>query len=188
MPRLSAKERRHKRGLKEFKKELDKVSPIRLPRGRPSDIRPHEITGRADKFRYIFNQVWDRLWPLLKEARTEQQVEAALSSAASTYYNKSEIWQSELVLRILRDRKFPKTRDAQVNFFADSLAALGEITPRYSRDVCAKERARKKREHHVLRFEVYIECSCSFKGLSHDHACPECRAKVPFPWHSAFPI
>lgn len=188
MPRFSAKERKRRIELKEFKKELDKVSPIRLPRGRPSDIRPSEITGRADKFRYIFDQVWDQLWPLLKEARTEHQVEEAFRSAASTYYNKSEIWQSALVLRILNESKFPKTRDAQVNFFADSLAALGQITPRYSRDVCAKERARKKREHHIVRFEVYIECSCSFKGRSRDQACPKCGAKVPFPWHSAFPI
>src|SRR5437879_2439481 len=82
MSRLSAKERRRRRELKEFQKELDRNSPIQLPRGRPSDIRPSEITGRADKFRYIFDQVWDRLWPMLKEGRTEQQVEEALRSAA----------------------------------------------------------------------------------------------------------
>lgn len=186
MPRLSAKERRRKRGLKEFENELDKDSPIRLPRGRPTDIRPSEITGRADKFRYIFDQVWDRLWPLLGDARTEQQVEEAFRSAASTYYNKSEIWQSELVLRILNDPKFPKTRNPQVNFFADSLAALGEITPRYSRDICTKERARKKREHHIKRFEFRIECSCGFKGFSRDHACPTCGAKISIPWNSPF--
>lgn len=124
---------------------------------------------------------------MLRDAETEQQVEEAFKSAASTYYNKAEIWSAALTLRILDDPKLPKTRDAQVNFFADSLAGLGEITPRYSRDVCAKERAQKRRQHHIIRFEVYIECSCGCRGRSRDHACPKCGAEVPFPWHSFFP-
>ena len=187
MPRLSAKERRYRRELREVKKELDKVSPRRLPRGRPSEIVAREIEGRSQKFRYIFDQVWDSLSPMLLQAQTVQQVEYAFTSAASTYYNKSEIWDSNLVLRIINDPKFPKTRDARVDFFADSLAGLGEITPRYSRDICAKERARRERAHHIIRFEVWIECSCGFKGRSHNHACPRCRTEVPFPWNSAFP-
>ena len=188
MPRLSAKERRRKKEWKEVEKELDRLSPTRLPRGRPTGIIPKEVEGRSQKFQYIFNQVWDDLWPLLSQATTEQQVEKAFQSAASTYYNKSEIWDSNLVLRIITEPKFPRTRDAQVSFFADSLAALGEVAPRSSRDICAKERARKKRKHYIVRFEVWIECSCGFKGRSFSQACPKCKTEVPFPWNSPFPI
>ena len=155
-------------------------------------VRASDIRGRADKFRYIFDRVWDGLWPRLFAAKTEQDVERAFQEYASTYYNRSEVWSSSLVLRIVGDPKFPKRRDAQVDFFADSLAGLGDITPRYSRDICAKERAKAKRAKekraHRIRFEFYIECSCGFKGKSRDHGCPRCGTKINFPWHSAFPI
>jgi hypothetical protein len=187
MPRLSAKLRKHKKDLKELKKELDS-SPEKFPRGRPPMVRTNEIEGRARKFRYIFNQVWDGLWPPLSEAETPQDVERAFQEQASAYYNRSEIWSAPLVLRILNDPKFPKLRDARVNFFADSLAGLGDITPRYSRDICAKERAKQKRAHRILRFEFYVECSCGFKGRSRDHGCRRCGTKINFPWHSVFPL
>jgi hypothetical protein len=185
MPRLSAKLRRRKKDLKELKKELDSF-PEKLAKGRPPRVFAHEVMGRADNYRGIFDQVWDRLWPLLSQAKTEQEVEKALEVGAGTYYNKSHVWPAQLVLDIIRDAKFPKRRDAQVNFFADSLAALGDVTPRSSRDIAAKERARKKHEHRIIRFEFRIECSCSFKGFSRDHACPKCGAKIPLPWNSPF--
>lgn len=147
-----------------------------------------EIAGRAENYRWIFDRVWDELWPLLAKANTEQEVDQAFHKGASTYYKRSDVWSPALVLGIIHEPKFPKTRDAQVNFFADSLAALGEVAPRSSRDICAKYRAEQKRANHIIRFEVWIECSCGFKGLSVDHACPECDSEVPFPWHSAFPI
>jgi len=43
---------------------LDRVSQKR-DRGRPPTVRPSEIRGRADNYRFIFGQVWDRLWPRL---------------------------------------------------------------------------------------------------------------------------
>jgi hypothetical protein len=125
---------------------------------------------------------------ILSKAQTEEDVERAFKDQAGTYYNRSEVWSSALVLRILRDQKFPKTRDAQVYFFSDSLAGLGDITPRYSRDICAKDRAREKRKHHIIRFEVYIVCSCGYAGHSRNQACPKCKTEVPFPWSSPFPI
>lgn len=188
MPRLSAKLRRRKKELKELKKELDSYSGERLGRGRTPKVHGSEVRGRADNYRGIFDQVWDKLWPLLSKAETESEVEKAFETGASTYYNRSHVWPGALVRSILDDPKFPKTRDAQVNFFADSLAGLGEITPRYSRDICGKERAKQKREQHIIRFEVYIECSCGFKGRSRDHACPKCGAEIAFPWNSPFPF
>jgi hypothetical protein len=67
---------------------------------------------------------------------------------------------------------------ARINFLADSLAALGVVVPRRSRDICAAERAKAKREHHVIRYEFYVECSCGYKGPSKDHACRRCGAKI----------
>ena len=87
---------------------------------------------------------------------------------------------AELVLRVLRDTKFPKMRAAQGNFLADSLAGLGWISPRRSRDICAEERAKEKRAHHIIRYEVYVECSCGYKGRSWSHACPKCGARIDF--------
>jgi hypothetical protein len=187
MPRISAKLRKYKKDLKELNKELDSFSE-EFPKGRPPTVRAEEIRGRAEKFQYIFNQVWDGLWPLLSEAETEEDVQRAFQEQAGTYYNRTEVWSTSLVLRILGDPKFPKRRDAQVNFFADSLAGLGDITPRYSRDICARHRAKEKRAQHILRFEFYVECSCGFKGRSRDHGCRRCGTKIDFPWHSAFPL
>jgi hypothetical protein len=115
-------------------------------RGRPARVRPSEIRGRADNYRFIFSQVWERL----------------------------------------HDRKFPKRRQAQINFVADSLAGLGRIAPRRSRDICADERAKAKRAHHIIRYEVYVECSCGYKGRSRNHACPKCRTRIDFGFGSIF--
>ena len=187
MPRLSVKIRKRERQTKLAKKPLDKTSP-KLRRGRPPRIRINEITGRAYNNRLIFDQVWDRLWPLLSKAKTEEGVERAFREGASSYHNRIYGWSGSLILGILHDSKFPKRRKAQINFFAESLAGLGDVSLRYFRDICAKERASEQRRHHIIRFEFYVECSCGFKGRSHDHACQRCRAKIDFPWQSVCPF
>lgn len=75
-----------------------------------------------------------------------------------------------------------KRREAQINFVADSLAGLGWITPRRSRDICDQERAIKKRADKIIRYEFYIECYCGYKGRSHDPGCPKCGAKIILEW------
>ena len=87
---------------------------------------------------------------------------------------------ANLISRVLRDPKLPKRREAQINFLADSLAALGYIAPRSSRDICQKERTREKRTHHIIHFEFYVECLCGFKGRSRNHACRDCGAEIDF--------
>src|SRR5262249_10794530 len=86
---------------------------------------------------------------------------------------------ADLILKVKREAKFPKTRDAQIGFLADSLAARGEITPRSSRDVCERQRAKQKRAYHIIRCEFYIECSCGYKGRSYDNSCRKCGANIP---------
>lgn len=162
------------------KKTIDTFRAKRA-RGRPARVRPSEIFGRADNYRFIFDQVWDRLWSLISRAQSETEVVAAFRQGASPYDGQFLPWVGELALRILREPKFPKRRSAQVAFFADSCAAVGEVTPRRSRDICAQERAKEKlvqRAHHIVSYEFYVECSCGYKGHSQEHACPDCGAKI----------
>src|SRR5438034_11155678 len=84
--------------------------------------------------------------------------------------------QSALILRVLKHPTFPKRRQARINFLADSLAGLGEVSPRRSRDICAAERARAKRAHHIVRYELWVEGYCGYKVRSATHCCRECRA------------
>lgn len=161
------------------KNPIDKISQKRA-RGRPPTVRPSEIRGRAENYRFIFGQVWDRLWPKLSRVQTDQAIIDAFVEEAQPYAPTFMPGLANRVFRILREPKFPKRREAQINFLADSLAGLGYVAPRSSRDVCQKERTREKREHHILRYEFYVECSCGFKGRSHNHACRECGAKIDF--------
>jgi hypothetical protein len=65
-----------------------------------------------------------------------------------------------LILKVLREKKFPKTRKAQINFLADSLAGRDWISPRRSRDICEAER--KKSFIYIIRQDFYIECPCGY--------------------------
>jgi len=174
--------------MKKAKIQLDTVFQ-KGRRGRPARIRrPSEIAGRADNFHDILDEVWERLWPLLSAAQTEQDVTNAFQEGARPYDREFVPSLSSLILKVLHERKFPKQRDARISFLADSLAGLGRITPRYSRDICQKERARQKRTHHVLLYEVYVECSCGYKGRSWNLACASCGARIEFgfaPLHAA---
>jgi hypothetical protein len=77
------------------------------------------------------------------------------------------------------DHHFPKRARAQINFLADSIAALGKVTPRRSRDICMLERMKAKRAHHIVRYEYYVECSCGYEGPAKDRACRKCGATIP---------
>lgn len=189
MARFSAKLKKRRSLEKVPKKALDKVfAHKKKRRGRPTRVRVNDIVGHASNNKIIFGQVWDRLWPLLKDAQTEGSVDSALREGAPSYYQRTDIWSPAVVLELLRDPKLPRTRNAQIKFFAESLAGTGICSARYARDICAKERAREKRAHHIIRFEFRIECSCNFKGFSRGHACPKCGTQIAIPWRSAFPF
>src|SRR5713226_3349942 len=71
MARISAKIRQRTAKAEKANNSLDKVFK---KRGRRAKVRPSEIRGRADNYRFIFNQVWERLWPLLSKAQAEADV------------------------------------------------------------------------------------------------------------------
>jgi hypothetical protein len=149
-------------------------------------VRPSEIRGRADNNRLIFEQIWDHLWPTLSRARADQEVIDAFLEGARPYAQDYVPVLANLIFRTLHEPKFPKRREAQINFLADSIAGLGDIALRSSRDICQKERAREKRDQHILRWEVFIECSCGFKGRSHNLACRKCGTKIDFGFGNSF--
>src|SRR5258708_19581688 len=130
----------------EAKKALDMVAE-KGRRGTKAKGDASAVRGRADNNRGLLDNVWDRLWPALSKAQTEEDVKAAFREA---YPGEHEFmpYQAPLILKVLRERTFPKLRRAQLTFMADSLAGLGLVSPRRSRDLCAEDRARAKRAHH----------------------------------------
>jgi hypothetical protein len=169
-----------RRGTKKQKKiPLDRFSENERKRGRPPKIVAAWVRGRADNYRGILDTVWERVAPRLLKAETRDDVVRSLQDANVGGYAIEFVVAADLILQVLHERKFPKrNRAAQINFLADSIAAQGVISPRSSRDICEKERARIKRIHHIIRYEYWIECSCAFKGRSLNHACPKCEAEI----------
>jgi hypothetical protein len=155
--------------------------PRKRPRGRPRKVIPTEIRGRADNYRGMLNQVWDRLWPLLSQSQTEEDVIRAFDQGASPYTREFVPSLASLVLKIVRERKFRKRRTSRIGFLGDSLAGLGRVSPRRARDICANERARMRgqSQYKILRKDFYVECSCGYKGPALDNACRECGAGIP---------
>jgi hypothetical protein len=150
-------------------------------RGRPPKIRASEVYGRAEHWRGVLEQVWDRLWPLLSNARSEEEITKAFQDGAGPYDQYFAPGLSGLTLRVLQESTLPKKRKPLQRFLADSLAGVEVVTPRRSRDICAKERAKRAEAHYILRYEFYVECSCGYKGHSKNHACPKCGAEISFP-------
>ena len=166
-----------KNSKKEVKNPLDMVSQ-KGRRGPKPRVDGSAVRGRADNYRGLLANVWGELWPRLSQAQTEDDVKAAFREA---YPGEHEFmpYQAPLIFRVLKERTFRKLPRAQVSFMADSLAGLGLVSPRRSRDICAEDRARAKSAHHILRAELYVECSCGYKGHSLKHACPECGTVIP---------
>lgn len=157
-------------------KALDTVEGKR-GRGRPARVRASEIAGRAYNYRLIFSQNWDFIGEPLLKAMTEGEVVQVLNGR----YMREFVPIAPLILKVLHDPEFPKRRETQINFLADSLAGYGWISARHSRNICERERTKEKDATHIIRYEFKIECSCDFKGFSRDHACPKCKAKISFP-------
>ena len=163
----------------EPKKSLDSDSPKR--RGPHRRIVPTTVLGRADNYRWILEQVWDSVWPSLSATRTPEDVIIALQNARP-YDREFAPWAAD-ILGVLNEKRFPKRKKARINFIADSIAGIPNVSPRRSRDICIEERARKGSAHQIVRYEFYIVCSCGRKGHSFNHACPKCGAKIQFPVH-----
>ncbi len=170
--RFLAKMLKRKKARNRSQKPLDTISEKRR-RGRPG-VRPSEIRNRGDSYRLIFDQNWKKIGKPLLKAQSEEEVIRAFDFAPSYKQDFSII--AGLILRVLKEPKFPKRTQPQINFLADSLAGRGKISPRRSRDICEQER--KKKQHHIIRMEFYIECTCSYKGPALHGKCPKCGTDI----------
>jgi hypothetical protein len=180
MARTSAKVGKEQGAQKKAEIRLDKVTG-KQSRGRPRKIQPSWVRGRADNLRTVFDLFWQHVWPRLSKAETQQDVIQSFARPEVGSYALELIRLADLILRVVRDPKFPRQqREAQINFLSDSIAAYGVVTPRSSRDICERERARIRKVHRILSYEFYIECSCGYIGYSRKHACPTCEAEIHF--------
>jgi len=168
-------------------------------RGRPRKAQASEIYGRAENYRtYFWEHRYDKRrkqnvrdhpqeWSLrILAASSEDDLRKALTEPPEApFYIQMQFGNIfPLILSVLRERKFPKTVAAQLDYLADSLGGYGEVSPRRSRDVCGIERARARRtpQFKIIRHEYYVECSCGYKGPARDNRCRKCRAEInPFP-------
>lgn len=188
MQKTSAKFER--RDTSDINEDLPLDRGLEKPRrGRRPTIPASWTRGRADNYRWIFDLLWDEIWPKLSQARTEQDVVLSFSGTKVGSYALEFIPLANLILSVRHDPRFPKRkREAQINFLADSIAGFGMVTPRSSRDICEKERARMSKVHRILSYEYYIQCSCGYNGHSRKHACPKCEAKIEFSPISPFDL
>lgn len=165
----------------------------RRGRGRPERMPAGEIYGRSENYRDFF---WDKKIDRKKQQvvrdRPHEWAERILKSASETDlgdalegappYVQGELRPFlSLILSVLREKTFPKSKEPQLNYLADSIAGLGHVSPRSSRDICSAERAkeRAKSPHRIIRKEFYIECTCGYKGPALDNACRKCKAEIP---------
>jgi hypothetical protein len=169
---------KRKKTAKKIIKPIDRFFAKRGP-GRPG-VPASEIRGRADHYRLVLTQIWDKVGEPLLNANTEDEIIHAFQICGGYYSVQFGLPRNApLILKVIRDPKFPKRRGACINFCADSLAAGGDVTPRRSRDICSAERGKDKSHHHIIRREFYIECSCGYKGPARDNACRKCEASIP---------
>lgn len=147
-----------------------------------------EIVGRAENYRRIFGYVWDRLREPLLSARNEAEVTQAFETHAQSYDREFVPLHAHIILKVIREGRFPKRRNAQIGFIADSLAGMLAVSPRRARDICAKERAREraKSPYKIIRHEFYIECECGYKGPARDNACRRCKTEIPLSLEDLF--
>jgi hypothetical protein len=166
---------KRKKTVKKANNPLDRFSTKRR-RGRPVKVVASAVRGRADNYRVWLARLWKELGDPLLAAQSEQDVINAFMVAlpGNTEFHPYAV----LILKVLKDQKFPRRQKARINFLADSIAGLGMVTPRRSRDICAAHRAADKERHQILRYEYWIKCSCTYEGVSENHACKDCGAIV----------
>jgi hypothetical protein len=157
--------------------QLTGATPKR-DRGRPWTVRPEETYGRAQNYRGILEVIWDRLWPPLSKAKSVEEVTEAIKQQGRPYDQTFEPLAG-LIFQVLGEPTFPTRPNSQKRYLADSLGAFGVVSLRRSRDICAEERAKDQRKHHIIRYEYYVECSCGYEGPSKDRACRNCGAGIP---------
>ena len=172
---------RRRKALQTDKESVD-TSPGKRGRGRPRECQYPEIWGRAQNYRRIFSDIWQKLSGPLLIASSEEEVTKVFLSYAEPYAEGFVPRLAGDILNVICEKKFPKRSKAQIKFLANSLAGRPNVEARTSRDICAKGLAEEKAKspHRILRKEFYVECSCGYKGPALSNACRKCGAEISF--------
>ncbi|MDA2914103.1 hypothetical protein MYX77_09125 [Acidobacteriia bacterium AH_259_A11_L15] len=150
--------------------------------GRPG-VSKSETQGRAYDYRLTLEQHWNDVAEAFLMSQSEEDFNRAFGKAPEYLRRKFVRNLFPTIVKIRKDLKFPKTPKKQMDFFADSLAGLGIISPRRSRDICAE--GRKQEVHSIIRQDFYIECTCGYEGPAKFGACPKCGTKT-IAWSERF--
>jgi hypothetical protein len=135
-------------------------------------VRRDEIAGRAGHYDLVFNSCWKTIREEVLAADSADQITEIFQRLATAYAVYFVPHQSAVILKLVKDPKFPKRAAAQGRYLADSLAGLGQVTPRRSRDIVAQERNRVR--HKIVRQDYYIACTCGYEGPALRGACQGC--------------
>jgi hypothetical protein len=170
---------KHNKRIPRTKSAIDMFSEKR-GRGRPERIPRPWVIGRADNHRNNLAQVWSKLRDPLLAAQTGEQAIAAFENHGQPYAGDFVPRLAPDILVLIHDASFPKRPKAQIGFLSDSLAGRPSVSFRTSRDICVKERAKRraKSPYKIIRKEFYVECECGYKGPARDNACLKCRAPI----------
>ncbi len=165
---------KRKKSLSPPQKGLDSIPANKTGPGRRPKVRPSEVYGRALGYRTIFDQVWNKLGKRLLKTTSEAKVVEAFEAKAPQHAQEFVPASVGLIFEVVHHPKFPKRRKPQINYLADSLAALGKVRPKRSREIVAQELARERArlKHRVLRREFFIECTCGYQGPAYKGKCP----------------
>ena len=189
---------KRKKAARKPKLRLD-TSGAESGRGRPRKIQASEIYNRAENYRTYFwefrydkrkkAQVRDhpQEWAVrMLSASNEDELRKALTTVPEApFYILAQFGNIfSLILSILREKKFPKTVPAQLDYLADSLGGYGQVSTRRSRDVCgaARAKARHAPQFKIIRQEFYVECTCGYEGPALNSRCRKCGTEInPYP-------
>ena len=110
--------------------------------------RKELVLTDSTTLRYHFQRVRDKIdWEALRQAGTEGEVNAALSGVDQS--TRDRLPNAAAILATVRDQNYPKLRP--IRFLAESCAfamrtnpqSADLYSPRYSRDICYKQRMRQ---------------------------------------------
>lgn len=138
-------------------------------------MRREEIAGRAYHYGIVFEQCWKNIREEVLAAKSADDVTAAFKRSAEPYSSYFVPHQSEAILKLVTNPKFPKRVAAQGRYLADSLAGVGLVTPRRSRDIVTEERNRIR--YKIVRQDYYIACTCGYQGPALNGACQGCGTR-----------
>lgn len=106
------------------------------------------VLAHSETLRYEFKRVADKIdWNRLREAVAKDDVDAALSGLDK--FDRNRLPNSTAILATVQDQNYPKLRP--IPFLSESCALAMQAgpkssdlySPRYSRDICYRERKRR---------------------------------------------